>query len=111
VLVVSRWFGGTKLGRGGLIRAYGECAAETIRLLKIVESKPVVQIAVECGYEHVGLVENIAARFKGQVEGGDYKENVKLHIKLPVGKEEEFIKTLTDESRGMIRISAGDLSI
>jgi len=105
VLIVSRWFGGTKLGRGGLIRAYGECAAETIKLLNTVEKKPVVLVIVECGYEHVGLVESIAARFEGHVEGGDYKENVRLHVKLPVGKEEEFIKILTDESRGMVRIN------
>ena len=56
-LIVSRWFGGTKLGRGGLIRAYGGCAAETLELLKTEIRQPMTAITVECGYDLVGFIE------------------------------------------------------
>ena len=105
VLVVSRWFGGTKLGKGGLIRAYGECAAETIKLLKTIERKPTAQIEIECGYELVGLVERIAARFGGYVCNRDFTDNARLQVKIPLEKTKEFRKALTEESAGRIEIT------
>jgi len=102
VLVVSRWFGGTKLGKGGLIRAYGGCAAETIKLLKTVTRRPMTEVTVECSYDLVGLVERTAARFEGHVVNGDYTNEVVLQIELPAENRKEFIRVLAEESAGRI---------
>lgn len=104
VLVVSRWFGGTKLGRGGLIRAYGGCAAETLKLLKTRIRKPSVTVKVECGYDLVGLVERTAAVCSGRVLSGDYLEKVCLLVELPLNSEEKFRKAVSEASGGNARI-------
>lgn len=104
VLIVSRWFGGTKLGKGGLVRAYGGCAAETIRLLKTQTRQPEVRITVECSYDLVGLVERTASKCKGSIEGGDYSESARLNVKLPLEMKELFGKLISEDSAGKVRI-------
>lgn len=52
--VVTRYFGGVKLGAGGLIRAYGQAVTETIDAVGVVERRPVVTITVTVGHEHAG---------------------------------------------------------
>jgi len=106
VLVVSRWFGGTKLGRGGLIRAYSDCAAGTLKLLETRIRIPSVVVKVECGYDLVGLVERTAAGYSGNVESGDYLENVCLTVRLPLSSEEKFRKAVIEESGGKVRVNS-----
>lgn len=108
VLIVSRWFGGTKLGRGGLIRAYGGCAAETIKLLKTEIRRPMSEVTIECGYDLVGFVERTAVRYDGRVSNGDYKAEVVLQVVLPVENRKEFIRFLTEESAGRIILKNED---
>lgn len=67
VAVVTRYFGGVKLGTGGLIRAYSAATSATIKALKIVEVKEQVGLEIELSYpqyqlysqflEQVGLIE------------------------------------------------------
>ncbi len=110
VLVVSRWFGGTKLGRGGLMRAYGSCAAETIARLETRIERPVATLVVECGYDIIGLVERTAGKFEGKVEGGDYGETVRLKVCLPVSSEEEFKQQLSEAGAGKVRFFISSLA-
>ncbi len=105
-LVVSRWFGGTKLGRGGLVRAYSDCATETLKLLETRLRIPSVVVKVQCSYDLVGLVERTAAGCSGRVESGDYLENVCLTVRLPLGSEEKFRKTVIDVSGGKVKINS-----
>ncbi len=104
VLIVSRRFGGTKLGKGGLVRAYGGCAADTIRLLNTRTRQPEVRIIVECSYDLVGLVERTASKCKGCIEGGDYSESARLTVKLPLEMKELFGKLISEDSAGKVKI-------
>jgi uncharacterized YigZ family protein len=54
VAVVSRYFGGVKLGTGGLIRAYGQAVAETIDAVGVVERRPVVTVTVVADHARAG---------------------------------------------------------
>lgn len=58
VAVVTRFFGGTKLGAGGLIRAYGQSVSQAIDAVGIVERKELKQIAVTASFEDAGRLEN-----------------------------------------------------
>ena len=54
VAVVTRYFGGVKLGAGGLIRAYGQAVADTIDQVGVVERRPVVTVTVTADHAHAG---------------------------------------------------------
>lgn len=69
VVVVTRWFGGVKLGTGGLIRAYGEAASEALAVAPRVRVWRDFRFAVEVDYADVGAVEaTLAQRSEGLVE-------------------------------------------
>lgn len=104
VMVVSRWFGGTKLGKGGLKRAYSDCAAETVKLLKTKIRHPEITIVVECGYDLIGLVERTAVKCKGHIEDGVYTEKARITIRLPLGKTGIFKELLSENGAGRVII-------
>lgn len=56
VIVVTRWFGGTLLGSGGLIRAYGRAAADALTAASPVERRRATVLLVRCGYEDSGVL-------------------------------------------------------
>ena len=54
VAVVSRYFGGVKLGAGGLVRAYGQAAAESVDQVGLVERRPAVTVTVVTDHGRAG---------------------------------------------------------
>ena len=57
--VVVRWFGGVKLGKGGLARAYAGAAREALQRLPVIARAPTARVAVEVPYERVGAVKRL----------------------------------------------------
>jgi uncharacterized YigZ family protein len=57
--VVVRWFGGVKLGKGGLARAYAGAAREALQGLPVIARAPTARVAVEVPYERVGAVKRL----------------------------------------------------
>ncbi|MGB3330328.1 MAG: YigZ family protein [Thermomicrobiales bacterium] len=58
VAVVTRYFGGTLLGAGGLIRAYGQSVSEALAVSGMVEAQPRLIVAIEATYDGAGRLEN-----------------------------------------------------
>lgn len=64
VVVVSRWFGGIKLGAGGLARAYGGAAAECLRLADRVALVELAHCRVECGFDDLGTAHALLEHYR-----------------------------------------------
>jgi uncharacterized YigZ family protein len=63
LVVVTRYFGGVKLGTGGLVRAYGEAAREAVRAAPRRDLWRVTPLRLACGYEVLGATEAVLTRF------------------------------------------------
>jgi uncharacterized YigZ family protein len=102
IVVVTRYFGGTKLGTGGLIRAYGAAA---IAALDIAEIKPgclTDTVDIEYSYEMSGIVQRAIELFAGQIMASRYETDVRLKVAVPKSQVTDFIRHLTEMSSGKI---------
>ncbi len=107
VVGVIRYFGGTKLGAGGLMRAYGGVAAEALRTAEKQVESPHVAVAVEIAFEHISALYRALETCSAENRSEDYDENgLKITATLPVNELERFKILLRDGTRGHFHLSA-----
>ncbi len=82
LVVVTRYFGGTKLGTGGLARAYGEAAEQALAVAPVRVVPLVERIEVTCAYDDLGTVESAIARAGDRVQAIErgYEAQPSLHV-------------------------------
>ncbi len=100
VAVVSRWFGGVKLGTGGLARAYSGTVELALATLPTTEWVDSVTIDVTVSYPHVNAVQHLLPTFEARVEHESYDSVVTFRIHLPTAQRDALIATLADATRG-----------
>ena len=102
--MVSRWFGGIKLGTGGLARAYGGCAAKCLQDAPRIELVPSSRLAFDCNFAEHALfkarVLALGARVEDEAFGAD---GVRLTLNLPTTQVPALQKLLNDLSRGRLQ--------
>ncbi len=81
-IVVVRYFGGTLLGKGGLVHAYAEAARQAIVLNAIAEHIIRVPLRVLCGYALVESVKSDVMKCEGELIGADYAERCDLDVRI-----------------------------
>lgn len=100
-LVVTRYFGGVKLGSGGLIRAYGKSAKLAIENALVVEKLPYTSVIVTTSYPLLGKIENSIQSSPYDIIDKEFTDIVKLTILSPdeeLDNLHTFINNLTDGS-------------
>ena len=95
-IVVTRYFGGIKLGAGGLIRAYSHTAALGLANSKIVQMTTFQKISLTLEYNFLATVENYLRNKKIRVANTDYADVVTLEILLLPEQVEKFLIELND---------------
>ena len=96
IVVVTRYFGGIKLGAGGLIRAYSHTASLGLSASKIVTMTPMQRLSVTLNYNLLASVENWLRNQNITVENKDYTENVTITLLLLPEEVEKRLTELTD---------------
>lgn len=101
MVVVTRWYGGIKLGAGGLVRAYGGAAAQCLRTAPRVAIVAGVSLDVRCGFADAGAVRNLALAHGGACTGESFDESgVVLRLELPDTARTAFESAARDATRG-----------
>ncbi len=95
-VVVTRYFGGIKLGAGGLIRAYSHTAALGLNAARIVQMTAFRKISLTLEYNFLATVENYLRNKKISVTGTDYADVVTLELLLLPTAVEKFLIGLND---------------
>lgn len=108
VVVVTRYFGGIKLGAGGLIRAYGKAASEGIDAAGTVERKLMRVMNIGMEYTWLGKVENELGDSRYSTKGIQYLERVRMGIYVPAGEEEKFREWIVNLTNGQVEIEEGN---
>ena len=105
VIVVTRYFGGTKLGKGGLIRAYGGTAGEAIAASAIVEVRETQTIVVECSYADQGAIEGIVRAMEAESIQADFGAAVRLSVALPTEVVDAAIDAIVEATSGRAHVT------
>lgn len=107
-VVVTRYFGGIKLGASGLIRAYSQATSEGLDAVGIVERKLVHTMKVNVDYHWLGKVENELRQSPYLIKEIEYLEDVTIHTYVPVEKLEEFVEWVTNITNGQAAVTKGE---
>jgi uncharacterized YigZ family protein len=104
LVVVIRYFGGTKLGTGGLARTYAAAARKIIEKAKTLTVRITKEISLEFPYDFTGEIMKIIHRFALDIVKQEYTDRgVSINLAVPVARVKEVEKTLTDISKGQLK--------
>ncbi len=107
MVVVTRYFGGTLLGAGGLTRAYGQAAAEAVRAAGCTSMRPHTLISATVDYAQYGALEQALLRIGLAATDTHYTDTVCLTVPVPSGQEHAFGVLVADLTAGAGRVAAG----
>lgn len=104
VAVVTRYFGGVKLGTGGLVRAYSGGVQHALREMTTREHVDLVDVQVIVPYAAVDAVQRALQSQGARVIAQAFSTNVALLVRIPVDREQEIARALADATNGTARI-------
>ncbi len=100
LVVVSRYFGGTKLGTGGLVRAYSEAARRGLAALETERKIEWDTLGIDISYALFEQVKRLIAQYDGIITGTDFAGSVTIYARFPHNTTAAF-------SEGLLELSAG----
>lgn len=106
--VVTRYFGGTLLGTGGLVRAYSKAVQEGLAASDVVEKQLAKQIKIGTDYNGIGKLQYLAGQRGLAALGTSYTDKVEAEYLVPSSQIEEFKSAVTEATNGKAVIEESD---
>jgi len=103
-VVITRYFGGVKLGAGGLIRAYSRATSETIKSTGIVKCELMQIVSISINYQQLGKIENYIRQTGFIIEDIIYLENVSLKVLVQLQALEDLKTDLVNMTSDQVKI-------
>jgi uncharacterized YigZ family protein len=104
VAVVTRYYGGTNLGVGGLVRAYSRAVKDAVAAAGVVEERPHERVGVVVDYDDSGTVRGVIES-TGVEFDADYGERVRFDVRVPVAESEALRDRLRSATSGRVELS------
>ena len=100
VITVTRYFGGTLLGTGGLVRAYTAAASDGLKNSILADKIYGCRVMLATDYHGVGKLQYFLSHNKIPVLGAEYAEDVRTEVSLPAGQEKDLTAELAELTAG-----------
>jgi uncharacterized YigZ family protein len=104
ILIVTRYYGGTKLGTGGLTHAYSETARQVLEEASILTKFITEQIPMVLQFTDYSAVERAIVQIGGKIVDSDFSDIVKLTVQIRLSLVEKLNNSLIDLTSGRIQI-------
>ena len=105
LIVVTRYFGGTLLGTGGLVRAYSTCAGDALNNAELCEMCPCVRAKIECSYSNYNSLQVLLSSYDCEISGTAFEANTTVEFLIKSELFEAFCEDLREKfaSRLMVQ--------
>ncbi|MEE1030643.1 MAG: YigZ family protein [Ruminococcus sp.] len=103
-VVVTRYFGGTLLGTGGLVRAYSKAVQEGLAQSDVIEKQYGAIIEIGTDYNGIGKIQYLIGERKIPTLQAEYTDKVKIQVILPIADVDKFKADLTEATNGRAKI-------
>lgn len=107
-LVVTRYFGGTLLGTGGLVRAYTQAAQAGLADSRVAVMRYGYAVTVGTDYNGIGRIQYLLGQRGIPIEESLYTEQVSVTFRVPYEEKDKLIKDITEATAGTARVSVSD---
>lgn len=107
-VVVTRYFGGVKLGAGGLIRAYGSAVSEAISTIGLIEKQMNQLVSVEVSYHLSGKLQNTLEQSPYLIQSIDYTDTVLFNCIVKIEDVDQFMNEVTNWTSAQAEITKGE---
>jgi putative IMPACT (imprinted ancient) family translation regulator len=98
--IVTRYFGGTLLGAGGLVRAYGQAVTDAVHRVGIVERRPIHLVEVDADHGEAGRLENALRASRFELAEIRHEASVTFQMRLDASDLIDFDAWLADATNG-----------
>lgn len=107
-IVVTRYFGGTLLGTGGLVRAYTDAAKACIENTKVLTKRRMIPMKLHTNYTDFGKIQYLLASEEIPIIDSEYGEDVCVHVEIFVDDADKVKKKLVEVTAARIKIDEDD---
>lgn len=111
LICVTRYFGGTLLGTGGLVRAYGKAAKEGLLDAGIIEKRRIQLIEVGMSYTLVGKVQYLLGDKGYRIRNSIYTDTVTMQVEVLVGEQDTFCDWLIENTNAEVSLTRGEFEL
>jgi len=102
-VVITRYFGGTKLGTGGLSRAYGQVTGELLKKCEIEKKYITRTVEFSAGFDFIGVVHNVIDNYKVDLKDSQYGDDVLFIVEVRANDYSAFKEKLTEATNGQVQ--------
>jgi uncharacterized YigZ family protein len=106
--VVTRYYGGVKLGTGGLVKAYGGAVQQALATLPLGERVELVELTVRFAFGMIDRVRQLLPAHEAEVLGEEYGTEVEYRLRLPRSRRAALRAALLDATRGQLGVAEAD---
>ncbi|OOB76838.1 MAG: YigZ family protein [Epulopiscium sp. Nuni2H_MBin003] len=109
IIIVTRYFGGTLLGTGGLVHAYSSAAKQVILEATLIEQISVQLFSIKCNYATLGKLEYLLQSFN--IRDKIYTDIVEIIVEVVLSEADNFSNWLVDNTNNKVEILKKDIDI
>ena len=106
-VVVTRYFGGTLLGTGGLVRAYQKSTQAGLAQAVVIEKKQGHLLDIGTDYNGLGKIQYLLAQQNIPVLDTEYTDQVRMHVMVPLEEKDRIVKAITEGTSGTAALDWG----
>ena len=107
-VVVTRYFGGTLLGTGGLVRAYQKSVQAGLAAAVVIAKHQGITLAIETDYQRIGKIQYLLAKREIPIEDTIYTQNVTIRMVVPTERKGELEKAVMEATGAGAALTWGD---